>query len=107
MCGIVGLLVKKPGHRSKLGEWMLPMLIGMSERGPDSAGLAVFTEPVAKGRRKVSLYAGDHAIDWKKFERAAKAKFGRDATVAAKANHAVLESKARSEERRVGKECRL
>ena len=97
MCGIVGLLVKKPGHRSKLGEWMLPMLVGMSERGPDSAGLAVFTEPVAKGRRKVSLYAGDHAIDWKKIERAAKVKFGRDTTITVKGNHAVLESKAASQ----------
>ncbi|MFM9882089.1 MAG: amidophosphoribosyltransferase [Burkholderiales bacterium] len=94
MCGIVGLLVKKPKYRAKLGEWMLPMLIGMTERGPDSAGLAVFTEPVAKGRRKISLYAGEHAIDWKKLARAAKTKLGRDATLATKLNHAILESKA-------------
>jgi glutamate synthase domain-containing protein 1 len=42
MCGIVGLLVKTPALREKLGELMVPMLIGMTERGPDSAGLAVF-----------------------------------------------------------------
>ena len=47
MCGIVGLLVKKPELREQLGELMLPMLIGMTERGPDSAGMAVFTAPVA------------------------------------------------------------
>ncbi|MEO5861865.1 MAG: amidophosphoribosyltransferase, partial [Burkholderiales bacterium] len=41
MCGIVGLLIKKPELREHLGEWMMPMLIGMTERGPDSAGLAV------------------------------------------------------------------
>ncbi len=44
MCGIVGLLVKKPALREQLGELMVPMLIGMTERGPDSAGLAVFTD---------------------------------------------------------------
>ncbi len=93
MCGIVGLLVKKPKYRAKLGEWMLPMLIGMTERGPDSAGMAVFTTPIAKGRRKISLYAGEHAIDWKKLARAAKVKLGRDATLTTKLNHAILESK--------------
>ena len=64
MCGIVGLLVKKPALREHLGELMLPMLIGMTERGPDSAGMAVFTEPVAAGKRKLSLYSGSAAMDW-------------------------------------------
>ena len=34
------------------------MLIGMTERGPDSAGLAVFTDPLGSGLRKLSVYAG-------------------------------------------------
>ena len=58
MCGIVGLLVKNPALRDRLGELMLPMLIGMSERGPESAGLAVFTEAVSAARRKFSVYSG-------------------------------------------------
>jgi glutamate synthase domain-containing protein 1 len=58
MCGIVGLLVKSPALKPRLGELMVPMLIGMSERGPDSAGLAVFTEPLPEGQRKISIYAG-------------------------------------------------
>ena len=58
MCGIVGLLLKKPALRSQLGELMVPMLIGMTERGPDSAGLAVFTDPLASGQRKISVYSG-------------------------------------------------
>ena len=49
MCGIVGLLVKNPKMRANIGELMMPMLIGMTERGPDSAGMAIFTEPVNKG----------------------------------------------------------
>ena len=45
MCGIVGLLLKKPELRGQLGELMTPMLIGMTSRGPDSAGVAIFGEP--------------------------------------------------------------
>jgi amidophosphoribosyltransferase len=30
MCGIVGLLIKKPELRDRLGEWATPMLIGMT-----------------------------------------------------------------------------
>ncbi|MFT0175185.1 amidophosphoribosyltransferase, partial [Paraburkholderia mimosarum] len=58
MCGIVGLLVKTPALRERLGELMVPMLIGMTERGPDSAGLAVFGREVGASQRKLSLYAG-------------------------------------------------
>jgi amidophosphoribosyltransferase len=43
---------------------MVPMLTGMTERGPDSAGLAVYTAPVAGGLSKLSLYGGGHAMDW-------------------------------------------
>ena len=32
MCGIVGLLVKTPALKERLGELMVPMLIGMTER---------------------------------------------------------------------------
>ena len=42
MCGIVGLLVKKPELREQLGELMMPILLGMTWRGPESAGMAVF-----------------------------------------------------------------
>lgn len=92
MCGIVGLLVKKPGLRSHLGEWMVPMLVGMTERGPDSAGMAVFTKPIAAKHRKLSLYSGAGPFDWKGFERAAKKALKTDLSVRAKSNHAVLET---------------
>ena len=59
MCGIVGLLLKRPELQGQLGELMVPMLIGMSDRGPDSAGMAVFTSPLPpKAGCKLSLYAG-------------------------------------------------
>ena len=94
MCGIVGLLVKNPALRDRLGELMLPILLGMSERGPESAGLAVFTAAVGAGRRKFSVYAGTAKAPWAEFSEGALRALGADTTVAAQANHAVLESAA-------------
>lgn len=94
MCGIVGLLVKKPELRAQLGELMVPMLIGMTERGPDSAGLAVFTEALPEHERKLSLYSGltEEGADfnWAGLAHDLKAHLGIEATVHAKGNHAVL-----------------
>jgi amidophosphoribosyltransferase len=94
MCGIVGLLVKKSELRTRLGELMVPMLIGMTERGPDSAGLAVFTDPLPEHERKLSLYSGltEEGADfnWPGLAHDLKAHLGVDAKVEAKGNHAVL-----------------
>ncbi len=90
MCGIVGLLVKKPALREQLGALMMPMLIGMIERGPDSAGLAVFTEALPKGQHKYSLYAPVWEYDWAGFEAEFIRRFGTEAAIEAKGNHAVL-----------------
>ena len=43
MCGIVGLFIKNPKLESQLGALVAPMLSEMTERGPDSAGMAVYT----------------------------------------------------------------
>lgn len=94
MCGIVGLLVKTPALREKLGELMVPMMIGMTERGPDSAGLAVFTPPLAAGRRKLSVYAGflpgGDAYDWNALAAALNRDLKATASVEAKGNHGIL-----------------
>jgi amidophosphoribosyltransferase len=87
MCGIVGLLVKKPALRERLGELMVPMLIGMTERGPDSSGMAVFTRAVADGERKLSLYC--QSVDWADFLARLRLDL-QDGQLQIKANHAVL-----------------
>src|SRR5689334_16104631 len=89
MCGIVGLLVKKESLRPRLGELMVPMLIGMTERGPDSSGMAVFTQPVADGRRKLSLYCQAGDFDWKQLGAALAGRFEQVA-FEVRANHAVM-----------------
>ncbi|MGD0502826.1 MAG: class II glutamine amidotransferase [Steroidobacteraceae bacterium] len=90
MCGIVGLLIKNAPLRERLGELMVPMLTGMTERGPDSAGLAVYTTPVAEERRKLSLYVGEHFLDWNDLLQELRQEFGPDQEIAAHGNHAVL-----------------
>jgi methylamine---glutamate N-methyltransferase subunit A len=94
MCGIVGLLLKRPDLQDQLGEWMVPMLTGMSDRGPDSAGMAVFTPPLPEGRRKLSLYSGlsdqGAAYDWQALAAALDAALPVSASVVANGNHAIL-----------------
>ena len=75
MCGIVGLLVKNPALRNQLGALMVPMLVGMTERGPDSAGLAVYTEPVSERHHKLSLYSGENMVDWSELLKGIAAQF--------------------------------
>ena len=91
MCGIVGLLVKDRSLRSRLGELMVPMLIGMTERGPDSSGMAVFTDSVGDGARKLSAYCTRAAFDWRQLEGAFLQSLG-DATFEIKANHCVIKT---------------
>ncbi len=42
MCGIVGLFLKRPGLEPRLGALLAAMLATMRDRGPDSAGFAVY-----------------------------------------------------------------
>lgn len=94
MCGIVGLLVKKPALRDQLGALMVPMLVGMTERGPDSAGLAVYRTPVAQSAHKISLYSGTHAIDWQALLKQVSQVFAQENSIETHGNHAVLTSAA-------------
>ena len=94
MCGIVGLLIKKPALRYRLGALMVPMLTGMTERGPDSAGLAVYTAPVADGQRKLSLYSGEHAVDWPELLHRIRESFTGHQNIVVHGNQAVLTTAA-------------
>jgi glutamate synthase domain-containing protein 1 len=45
MCGIIGFLNKTTNRRQPLGATLLNMLRALGCRGPDSAGVAIFSEP--------------------------------------------------------------
>ncbi len=94
MCGIVGLLIKNVAMRDQLGALLVPMLTGMTERGPDSAGLAVYTAPVPGLQHKISLYSGEHVPDWTRLLEQLRTAFDAALTIEVNANQAVLTSAA-------------
>jgi len=64
MCGIVGLYCKSPELEPSLGAYLGAMLVEMNERGPDSAGVAVYRDPAPDGWSKLVLYSADPAERW-------------------------------------------
>lgn len=64
MCGIVGLYLKDEQLRPKLGELFQPMLSEMRSRGPDSAGVAIYRDPVARDETKFSLAHDSSEFAW-------------------------------------------
>jgi methylamine---glutamate N-methyltransferase subunit A len=64
MCGIAGLFSKSLDVSGHLGGHLGDMLLQLSDRGPDSAGLAVYRDPAPSGSSKVSLFSPDRAQDW-------------------------------------------
>lgn len=64
MCGIVGLYLKKPELEAQLGKLFEPMLEAMTDRGPDSAGFAIYGDEVADGWVKLTLQATDINYPW-------------------------------------------
>jgi glutamate synthase domain-containing protein 1 len=88
MCGIVGLFIKNPALESQLGALVAPMLSEMTERGPDSAGIAVYRNPQEDGC-KITVLAQQQDFDWSTLEAAISNHFSlKDITVTR--NHAVL-----------------
>jgi methylamine---glutamate N-methyltransferase subunit A len=65
MCGIVGLFCKSQELEPRLGEHLAAMLVQMDDRGPDSAGVAVYRDPAPDGFVKLTLYAHDADEDWR------------------------------------------
>ena len=88
MCGIVGLFIKNPVLESQLGELIAPMLSEMTERGPDSAGIAVYRDPNDKGC-KITVLAENLDFDWSALEESLKTSFALK-KIRVTQNHAVL-----------------
>jgi glutamate synthase domain-containing protein 1 len=64
MCGIVGLFSKSRPVTEHLGAHLSAMLVELSDRGPDSAGVALYRDPAPAGFTKVSLYSASPDYDW-------------------------------------------
>ena len=95
MCGIIGLFLKNQGRKERLGEYFEPMLVAMSQRGPDSAGFAVYRNPAGENRQKFSLYHFDPEFDWPKIGERLDREF-HDTTLNRLGNYGILCSSADS-----------
>ena len=64
MCGIAGLFAKSPEVEERLGAHLGAMVAQMADRGPDSAGVALYRDPAPAGQTKLSLYSADPREPW-------------------------------------------
>ena len=92
MCGIVGLYIKNPSMESKFGDHLSDMLIEMTDRGPDSAGVALYRDPVSAGRTKLSLVSDDPDYNWRALVTEFGNHFGAEAELAVRGSHAVIKA---------------
>jgi glutamate synthase domain-containing protein 1 len=90
MCGIVGLFAKSSAIEDRLGVHLAAMLEQMSDRGPDSAGVAVYRDPAPAGWSKLTLYAHEDGYDWSLVAAGLAEAFGGVEEGAARAKHVVF-----------------
>jgi glutamate synthase domain-containing protein 1 len=89
MCGIVGLFLKKPDMENQLGSLLAGMLSTMCERGPDSAGFAVYGA-ATPGRTKITLQSAKPDEDFAKLQASLAQEKGSDLKLSVNDTHAVL-----------------
>src|SRR5262249_48597306 len=90
MCGIVGIFAKSPEIEQTLGVHLAAMLTQLSDRGPDSAGIAVYREPAGSGAAKLTLFSPDPLENWDVLKGSLASVFGSCAERSIRASHAVV-----------------
>jgi glutamate synthase domain-containing protein 1 len=91
MCGIVGLFLKTEKYRSELGRLTALMLHEMKDRGPDSAGFAVYDQR-QPGKTRVTVLAESRKPDWGQLASSLEAVLATEVTVRVIQDHAVFET---------------
>jgi methylamine---glutamate N-methyltransferase subunit A len=89
MCGIVGLFIKDKALEPQLGALTAEMLGTMCDRGPDSAGFAVYGAPQS-GKSKITVQSPTPDKDFAGLADALSKAIGGGVALAAKSSHAVL-----------------
>ncbi len=90
MCGIVGLYLKNSDLQPRLGAMFEPMLVEMTDRGPDSAGFAIYRNDVGVGRTKFTLACDNPDMMWKALDADMEKALECDVTLRVLGDHAVL-----------------
>lgn len=94
MCGIVGLRLKNLELEPRLGEFVVPMLDVLGSRGPDSTGVAVYTDNAPDGITKYSLSAPSAEPDWPALADGLREQLGEDVGLRRRGRAAVVITKA-------------
>src|SRR6187397_609494 len=98
MCGIVGLFAKSPEIEARLGEHLGAMLVQMSSRGPDSAGVAVYRDPAPSGSSKLTLFSADPLQAWAALAGELRQAFGGCSDPEVRSSHAVFVVEAEADD---------
>jgi len=90
MCGIVGLFLKDRALEPQLGALLTDMLVTMTDRGPDSAGIAIYGGAEV-GKWVMTVQSANPDADFATLEADLAAALGAPVKMTAKDTHAVLE----------------
>ena len=90
MCGIVGLFLKDQRLEPRLGAMLTEMLITMTDRGPDSAGIAIYGG-AGDGIGKITVQSPNPLVDFADLDQDMHDALGVPVLLLVKSTHAVLE----------------
>jgi amidophosphoribosyltransferase len=92
MCGIVGLFLKNEALQPDLGRLTGLMLRELCDRGPDSAGFAVYGGD-AGGPTKICMVSRAGAVDWASVARELGQAIGAEVEVESVEDHAIFKTR--------------
>ena len=86
MCGIAGIFLIDQNLNSSLGNLLVTMLEPLSDRGPDSAGVAIYKE-ANENTTKVTVQSENPADDFLKLSENIKIQTGKNIIIAVSYTH--------------------
>ena len=89
MCGIVGLFLKDKSMEPELGTLLTDMLITMTDRGPDSAGIAIYSNKISN-IGKLTLQSNTPDVDFLDLKSDLSVSLKSSVEIRVKSSHAVL-----------------
>ncbi|TGS17962.1 glutamine amidotransferase [Mesorhizobium sp. M2E.F.Ca.ET.209.01.1.1] len=89
MCGIVGLFLKDKTLEPKLGAMLSEMLVSLSDRGPDSAGIAIYGATTGN-EAKITVQSPKADRDFRGLDVELAKAIGAPVSVAVNSTHAVI-----------------
>ncbi len=97
MCGIVGLFLKDKTLEPELGSLLTDMLITMTDRGPDSAGIAIYGDETP-GKVKYTVQSASPELDFAALTEDLSKALASPVSITVNSTHAVLEVDSQSAE---------